>query len=310
MPEPRTLHQDAALTDYSVKYANEQAIWPLIMPVINVGKRSDRFFRYNKDDSYRRNDDSVGPRSNANEIDWGVSTDNFSVKDHAFADYVAQEEIDNADAGLNPLIDTTDFLNQQLDMAQEKRVADIAFTAANYPAGNKVVLSGTAQWSGAADDPLKNIMDAVEGCFIRANTLVFGAEAWMVFRRLSEVLDALRGFGSAPRGGIATAEDILKLFEVERVLVGRMRVITTKKGQTSAFGRIWGKHCAALYVEPRPSLKSITFGATFSEMQRTVMRGFDEKKGAKGAVYLKAAWNSDEKIIASDCGYLIENAVA
>lgn len=310
MPEARALHQDTALTDYSVKYTNEQAIWPLIMPVIKVGKRSDRFYRYNRDDSYRQNDDSVGPRSNANEINWGVTADNFSVKDHAFADYVAQEEIDNADAGLNPLIDTVDFLNQQLDIAQEKRVADIAFTAANYPVGNKVTLSGTGQWSGSADDPLKNIMDAVEGCFIRANTLVFGAEAWMVFRRLPEVLDALRGYGSAPRGGIATTEDIVKLFEVERVLVGRMRVITTKKGQTSAFGRIWGKHCAALYVEKNPGLKSITFGATFSEMQKTVLRGFDEKKGAKGAVYLKAAWNSDEKIIAPDCGYLIENAVA
>lgn len=310
MPEARTLHQDAALTDYSVKYKNEQAIWSAVMPIIKVSKRSDKFYQYNRADSYRRHDDTVGPRSNANEIDWGVTTNNYSVKDHAFADYVAQEEIDNADVGLNPLVDTVDFLNLQLELAQEKRVADIVFSAANYPVGNKKTLSGTSQWSGSADDPLKDVMDAVEGCFIRANTLVFGADAWRVFRRLPEVLDAIRGFGTAPRGGIATIEDIVQLFEVERVLVGRMRIITTKKGQTDAFGRIWGKHCAALYVEKSPGLKSITFGATFSEMNKSLFRGFDEKKGAKGAVYLKVAWNSDEKIIAPDCGYLIEDAVA
>lgn len=310
MPEPRTLHVDAALTDYSVKYKNEQAIWPLVMPIIKVSKRSDRFYRYNRADSYRRHDDSVGPRSNANEIDWGVTTDNYSVRDRAFADYVAQEEIDNADAGIRPIIDTVDFLNVQLEIAQESRVAGIVFAPTSYPAGNRLTLSGTAQWSGPADDPIRNIMDAVEGCFIRANTLVFGAEAWAVFRRLPEVLDAIRGFGVTPRGGIATVEDVIQLCEVDRVLVGRMRIITSRKGQTDTFGRIWGRHCAALYVDPSPGLKSITFGATFSEMSKAIMRGFDEKKGAKGAVYLKAAWNSDEKIIASDCGYLIENAVA
>ena len=39
------------------------------------------------------------------------------------------------------------------------------------------------------------------------------------------------------------------------------------------------------------------------------MRDFDPKRGVKGAHYIKVAWNSDEKIVASDLGYFIQDAV-
>lgn len=311
MPEPKNLHVDAVLTNLSVKYRNEAMIWPLVMPVISVGKRSDKYNIYNKADSYKVPDDHLGPKSLPNEMDWGVSDGSYSVKDHGLADWLPQETIDNADNPLEPEADTNEFLNTLLDIAQEKRVADIVFAAGSYPAGNKVQLSGTAQWSGSADDPLKDVLDAIEGCFVRANTLVFGADAWKVFRRLPEVLDAVKGtVGVAPRGGMASASEIASLFEVEKVLVGRGRYITSKEGQTPTYARLWGKHCSALYVEKNPGIRSITFGGTFSETQKQTMRDFDPKRGVKGAHYIKVAWNSDENVIASDLGYFIEDAVA
>lgn len=312
MPEPTALHVDAILSNLSVKYTNEDMVWPSLMPVIPVGKRSDKFYKYNKEDSYREYDDSIGPKSDANEADWGVSTDNYSVKDHAIADYVSLEEIENADAPINPEIDTNDFLNMILDVAQEKRVSAKVFAAATYPTGNKVQLSGTGQWGGSADDPIGNLMDAIEGCFMRANTLVFGADAWKIFRKLPEVLDAVKGatrYQGTP-GGLASLSEVASLLEVERVLIGRARYITSKEGQTAAYARLWGKHCAALHVVKNPGIRSVTFGATFSEQQKMTQRAFDAKKGVKGANYIKVGWNSDEKIIASDLGYFIEDAVA
>ena len=199
-----------------------------------------------------------------------------------------------------------------LDVAQEKRVADAVFAAATYPTGNKVQLSGTGQWSGSADDPIGDVITAVEGCFMRANTIVFGQDAWQKFRKLPEILDAVKGssrYQGSP-GGLATAPEVAGLFEVEKILVGRSRYISTKEGQTATYTRLWGKHCAALHVIPNPGIKSITFGGTFSEMPRQTMRDFDPKRGVKGANYIKVAWNSDEKIIASDLGYFIQDAVA
>jgi hypothetical protein len=308
MPEARTLHTDSNLTNLSIRYRNEAMIWPAVMPIIKVNKRSDKYNVYNKADSYTLANDAIGPKSLPNEVDWGVSSGNYSVKDHALSDWVPQEEIDNADTPLQPEVDSVEFLNLLLDIAQEKRVCDIFNTSSNF--SQKTTLSGTSQWGQSADDPVGNLLTAVEGCFIRANTLVFGADAWVIFRKLPEVLDAVKGtVGSAPRGGLASTTEVAQLLEVERVIVGRGRYNAAKEGQTASYSRLWGKHCWALYVDPNPSVKSITFGGTFVEMNRNVQRDFDQKRGIKGAHFFKTAWNSDEKIIASDVGYMLENVV-
>ena len=312
MPEPKSLHIDAVLTNLSIQYKTEELIWEFLMPLIKVGKRSDKYYKYNKADSFTIPNDKIGPKSLPNEFDWGVSDDNYSVKDHALGDWLPQETIDNSDNPLQPEVDTNDFLNKLLALAQEKRVADIVFAAASYPSGNKTQLSGTAQWGGSADDPIDNISLAVETCFQRANTLVFGQDAWRKFRKLPEILDAVKSssrFQGSP-GGLATGIEVAGLFEVDRIVVGRARYNTAKEGQTASYSRLWGKHCAALYVEKNPGLKSITFGLTISEMLKQTQRDFDMKRGIKGAHYFKVAWNSDEKIVASDVGYLIEDAVA
>lgn len=313
MPEPRNLHVDSILTNFSLQYKNEEMIWEQVCPVVPVGKRSDKYFKYSKANAFRLFDDKIGPKSLANEIDWEVSNDNYSVKDHALSDYVTQEEIDNADTPLSPERDSNDFINLMLDIAQEKRVATLFTTAANYPTGNKVTLSGTGQWSGAADNPIKDLQDAVEACFQRANTLWFGVDAWLVFRRLPEILDAVKAATRMQNGGggLATQSEVAALFDVDRVIVGRARYISSVEGQTDTYARIWGKHAGALYVPPgQVGVRTICFAKTFSETRKLTFRSFDEKRGMKGAVYLKTGWNSDEKIAASDIGYLIENAVA
>jgi hypothetical protein len=312
MPEPRNLHVDTLLTGMSMKYRNEAMIWPLVLPVVKVNKRSDKFVKYNKEDSYRLSNDQIGPKSLPNEVDWGKSDDNSSVKDHALGDWVGQEAIENADAPIQVEFDTNDFLNLQLDLDQEARVAALIFAAATYPVGNKVQLAGVTQWGSTSDDPIGDVLKAIEGCFQRANTIVMGAEVWQVFRKLPEVLDAVKGAtrNQATPGGLATVEEMKDLFEVQNWLVGRGRYITSKEGQTATYGRLWGKHCAALHLENQPSIRSITFGLTFAEMLRQTQRDFDSKRGVKGAHYFKVAWNSDEKVIASDLGYFIEDAVA
>lgn len=311
MPEAKDLHVDAVLTDLSIKYRNEAMIWRDVLPIIKVNKRSDLFTVYNKADSYRLEDDALGPRSDPNEVDWGMGTDNYSVKDHGFGEWLAQADIDNADNPLQPEVDTNEFLNMLLDVAQEKRVVDKVFAAGSYPSGNKVQLS-TYQWGKASDDPIGDLLKAIEGCFVRANTVVMGAAVWQVFRALPEVLDAVKGATrqQGTPGGLATVAEMKGLFEVENWLVGRARYTTSKKGQTPTFARLWGKHCAALYVEKNPGLRTVTFGGSFCETLRSTWRGFDGKKGIKGAHYFKTAWNSDEKIVASDLGYFIEDAIA
>ena len=88
-------------------------------------------------------------------------------------------------------MDANDFLNEWLMLDREVRVAKLVFAAATYAAGHKTDLAA-AKWGADADDPIANIQAAVNGCFARANTLVFGHDAWEKFRILPEVLDAVK----------------------------------------------------------------------------------------------------------------------
>jgi hypothetical protein len=309
--DPAAMHVDSVLTNLSMKYRNDDMIWPLVMPVLKVNKRSDIWYVYNKADSFKLVDDSMGSTDLANEVSWGVATDNYSVKDHGLGDWLAQSVINNSDNPLQPEIDTNDFLNMCLDVAQEKRVVDKVFAAASYPVGNKVQLAGNDRWGLATDDSLNDVETAIEACFQRANTLVFGADVWLVFRKLPEVVDAIKAMaGTTLQGGKVSAEQVAAYFEVERVLVGRARYNTAKPGQAASYSRLWGKHVAALHVNKSPGIKTIMFGATVSQMLRTTARDFDSKRGTEGAHYIRPAWNSDEKIVAADCGYFIEDAIA
>lgn len=314
MPTTQQLHVDKILSTMSVQYRNEEMIWRNLLPVIPVVQRSDKFFVYTKADSYRLYDDKLSPKSMPNEIDWSLGTDNYSVKDHGFADWLPQEVIDNADAPALPEMDTNDFLNNMLEIAQENRVAGVVFNAANYPTANKTTLVGGAQWSDYVNsNPITDILTAIETCFIRANTLVLGIDVWLKLRAHPKILDAVKASTrfQASEGGLATTQELANLFDVDSVQIGRGRYITTKEGQTPTYARLWGKFAGALYVKPGPvGIRSITFGGTFVEQNRLTMRDFDTKRGVKGAHYLKVSWNSDEHVIASDLGYLISTAVA
>ncbi len=312
MPPVGQLHIDSALTNLSVRYRNEAMLWPLVLPIVPVQRRSDKYFVYTKADAYTLADDTVFPKTLPNEMDWGTSTGNYSVRDHAFGDWLPEEVIENADVPLQPEVDTNDYLNLLLDIAQENRVANVVFNAANYSSTNQLTLSGTSQWSSSGSTPINDILNAIESCFMRANTLVFGIQTWMALRTNPQILDAVKAATrlQAAEGGMATRDEVASLFEVDQVLVGRARYNTAKQGQTPSFARLWGKHAAALYVEKNPGIRSITFGATFSEMRRQTQRDFDPKRGIKGAHYLKVAWNSAEIVIANDVGYFVQNAVA
>lgn len=305
---PKNVHVDTTLSDLSVLYKHEPSIWREVMPTRKVTKRSNVFFVYDKDDSFRVPSDQIGPRTKANEVDFNLDTDNYSVRDHGLSDFVDQEQIDDADAPLSPQIDANEFINQLLDNAQEKRVSTIVFDEATYPAANKVQLSGTDQWSDPVNStPLDDLFAGLDLPLVRPNTLVLGALVWTQLRKHPQILDAVRG---SIAGGIVTKSELAEVLEIEKVVVGRKSENTAKKGQTGVFSKLWGKHASLLFIDPNPGPKSITFGVTFMSKDRSTQRIRDDLRGVSGGEVVKTTWNSDEKVIAADVGYFIEDAIA
>lgn len=304
LAEPRDLHVDAVLTNYSQQYKNEAFIAEMVMPTLSVKKRSDVWFKYDKDQRFTLPDMKIGPKSRLGEVDLKVTTDNYSVADYGLEEFVSQSEIDNADNPLNPQQDAADFIMELLMLAKEKRVADVAFAAATY--GSQTATPAN-KWTHLTNGtPLTDIMTALDIPFMRPNTLVFGADSWRAFRSHPQIVDAVKGATrlQGAKGGIASREDVASLFEVDMVLVGRSKYNTAKPGQTASYSRLWVDNCALLHVAKSLTPRGITFASCIEETRPTALVRRDDSRGPKGGIAVRVIHNSAEKVKAADLGYL------
>lgn len=311
--EPGDVHVDQTLTNISIKYMNEMFVGERLLPVVQVGKRSNKYWIYDRAEAFRLDDDTLGPKAMPNEIDMKQSTENYSVKSHGLADWVPQEEIDEADAPLQPQVDATENLREKLMLGRESRIATLVRDPNTYGAGNKVQLSGTSQFTDKTNSvPLDVILAGLEACFLRGNRVVMGLDVWLALRVHPQVLDAVKSstrLQDTP-GGFATPEEMITLLEIQELLIGRSRVNTAARGQAESYSRIWGNDLICAHVESAPGIKRVSFGYIFSENQGTTFTSFNGNRGEKGATYIKNAHNEDRKIVAADLGYLVEDAVA
>lgn len=298
---------DPALSNVSIKYTNDSFIADMIFPAFKVSKQTGKYYIYDKanlrvDSTYRAGG------SGANEVDIGVApTGTFSCDDHALKSFVIDEVQDQADAALNPLIDETEALTEKMLLDREKALAALITNTANVT--QNVTLATTAQWSDYSNsDPVGDVRTARttihKNTFKKPNTLILGKEVWDMLAEHPQIIERVK----YSQLGIITEELIARLFQVEKVLVGEAGSNTAKEGQTDALAYVWGKNAILAYINPKITLKILTFGLTFTYSQRKVKRWRDEDR--EGTFVRIGNDNYVQKIIAVAAGYLIKNAIA
>lgn len=310
MPTVKDVHQDEVLSNLSVQYRNHDYIAPLAIPKVLVRKASDKYYEFNQGDWFRNEADVRAPNTTGPVGGYRLSTSNYTTIQYAMATYVADEERDNADEGLDLDRQAVEYCTDKVLMKFEKQAAGILFSASSYASGHSVTLSGTSQWNNAASDPIGDIRTAkavISGKIGRQpNTLLLGEEVYTELQDHGAVLDRIK----YTQKGIVTPDLLAGLFDVERVLVGRAVENTAGEGTTPSYARIWGKHAALIYVPSQPGLRTLSFAYWF------VWRGYDfvterwrkSDGGNADGFRVRAQW--DIKIVANTAGYLILNAVA
>lgn len=305
-------------TAIALAYANKALIADAVLPRMTVSERSFKWDQHTKAEAFTVPSTLVGRKGTPNEVEFTATEQTSSVNDYGLQFVVPREDIDAAASkpGLDPLGRHTEGTTDLILLDREKRVADLVFAAATYPAGNKVTLSGNDQWSAfaqPASDPVEDILAAMEGMLMRPNTMVLGSQVWYMLRRHPKVLAAIYPTGSnATTGGIATLQQVQEVFEVQNLLIGSAYINTAKPGQAATLTRIWGKHAALMHMNPLAGLRGngISFGATAEYGSRVAMTREDSDIGLRGGVRGKVGESVKELITASDCGYFFENAVA
>lgn len=74
--------RNATLTNFAVAYENAEYIADLVMPVVEVGKKSGDYFVHDSANMFNMIDDSIGSnRGSANEVDWKLGTSQYTARD-------------------------------------------------------------------------------------------------------------------------------------------------------------------------------------------------------------------------------------
>ncbi len=274
------------------------------------------YTKYSQADAYTVPPTRVGRKSEPTMVDFGGTLVNDECVDWGLDDLVPNVEIDAFNAMpkpaqmVSPLAKSTSLLTGLILLDREIRVANLVFNTANYVAGNKITLSGTSQWSDFANsNPLDALLAALDVPLIRPNTVTLGQAAWTKMRQHPRLIQAANA--SAQTGGAITRQQLADLLEVKNVLVGAGFANTAKKGQAPVMSRVWGKHCALLFVsEDMANADQPQFGFTAQFGSRIAGNIPDPKKGLRGGETVRVGESVKEVICASEAGYMFENCVA
>lgn len=310
MPFTSEVHVDSALSSFASAYQNGDLFADIVCPVIEVDKRSGKFFKRSRADVSSLRDDLMGPDSEANRSTYAVTTDSYSVQDRGLKDVVSNETIDNADEPLAPLMDATDNLMMRLMLKRERRAATLLLTSGNYAAGNTSAVANA--WSNAAlGTPLADIHTALSAVApgdpgATRTVMIMALETWFALSRHPDML------GGGATSAVLTKDAAAALLGVDQICVSNATYNTANEGQTASYSRVWTAGSVAIVRVPRSAPRGFTslFAGTFrfkpSGGQAVTVRRWEEPAlGPRGSQAVQVSFSDDESVIQNDMGYLL-----
>lgn len=305
----KDLHIDAALTNLSISYAPSGFIADIVAPVTTVDKESNKYFVWDRADSFRTYDDKRAAGAVARTIDFALSNDSYYAEEYALRTRILWREMSNADVALRLETSKTKKLKDSLLVSREKRVATLMLNTASYAAGLSTTYSGASQWNNASyvGDAIKEIDAAKEAvrlaCGMNPNTIIIPSAVVPVLTNLSSFRDHYKYTANDIAGN--GLPPVLRGLTV--LVPGAQNTTSAEGAATAAVGDVWGKNLIVAYIDPTDSLDSFTLAKTFrANPWETRKYDIDAEK----AQYVETSTVEDVKIVSNVAGYLIKAVIA
>lgn len=310
----RDVHIDRPLTNLVVGFEPQGTIVQNFLPIINVNKQSDLYFKYDKGDFFRLPSTTRrAPKTKGRTVSFNVSSEAYFAKNYALVDEMDYETLVNQDDPLDLRAKSARNLVNLLMLDMDNRVASQIRSVSNMGSGATV----SSKWSSKAagtSDPFGDVQTGKN--FIRsstgydANTIIFGRTAYNALLKHADILDRIKFV----QRGVVTSDLLAALFDVENVYIGSSIINGGEENQADSFTDVWGGDTIIGRFSPAdadgrdPSLMygfrwtNPLFGApmgveTWSDPDH---RNFDN---------IRVQYYQDEKITAKDLGYVLKDCV-
>lgn len=308
------LYIDPLLSNFAVGFEPRGLIAPKVFPIVDVPRQSGVYAVFEQADLFRVGDTRRAPGTEANRIRFRVGSDTYFCTNYALKTQVLLEEVANADAIFRMKLDQQRVSGAltMLSMDWENRLAGRLFNTTNV--GSSVQVSSS--WTSSSSNPVGDLNTAIDNVQnatgYRPNTIVIGVEAWRALRRHPDVINKSRNPNIVAGGNYPAAEEVARLFEVDRILVGAAYRNTAQEGLPQNLKPIWGPHALVAYMEYDQLIDAPTFGAAFRWVEAGVPNMQVERLPYDSRVKaqeLEVGYFQDDKIVAKPLGFLVNSCV-
>lgn len=304
---PRDLHLSQLLNQMAMGYTPQGIIADKIFPIVRVGKQTDAYAIFSRQEALTIESTVRAPGTEARKISRSVTSGTYFAKNYALkADLVLEDRV-NADAVYASQLvgGRAKYVLNKLMLDWDRRVSLLVNSTSNV--GSSATVSSA--WNGAGA-PLINLWTAIDNSKYRTgyrpNQLVFGTKAWDSFSRDSTVRNLIFGINNG--GGYPSLEQVQKLFQIERAMIGNALYSSANEAQPETVAVVYPDNVLASYCPAAPSVDDPSFGYSFRWAapgipEMTIeMHPYDEKIKSDE---IEAGYYQDEKITGSEYGFLV-----
>jgi len=256
-----------------------------VFPVVPVQKKTDRIFTYDKGLWFKNQAKKRAPGKESEGTGFNLKSDLiYSADVFALHQDLDWDTIDNADEVIKLESDASQFLMQQIMIAQEVDWTANFFSGSIWTGsttGADIIVSNL--WDTAAGDPVvdirKEIRSVKRKTAQRPMKLVLSRPAWDAIQDNPNVLDRIGRGSTTALPSILTRAQFAALLEIDEVLVADAVQNTAEEGAADNFDFIAGKNALIVFAAPAPSRLKPTGGYTFSWVgRRDATRGVTTRR--------------------------------
>ncbi|HZT90290.1 MAG TPA: hypothetical protein VFA12_20285 [Stellaceae bacterium] len=330
MPQPSNsdVHVNAALTDISVAYLQDEAhyVADKVFPTVPVVHQSDKYFVFSKDDYFR---DEAQLRADAEESAGGgftLSTNSYSASVWAFHKDIGDQTRRNADPALDIDVAATKFVMQRLLIRRERFFMAKYMTTGVWGTDNTGTAGGTpgtttpAFWNDdAGGDPFTDVevgqSTILQNTGHEANILVLSYPVYAALRKHPLVVDRIKYTMQADAKSI-TPQLLAAAFDVEEVLVSKAVYNTASEGIAGSYSFTMGKSALLCHRADAPGLMVASAGYIFpwegyTGLNNMGVRILEIPMPWRGnnTVRIEGEMSFDMQVVGSDLGYFFSGIV-
>lgn len=308
-------HIDTPLTNVAIKAFNGGGdfIGAQLFPSVTVGNQSDGYYVLDKGAWLQSVDAKRSRKVAPTKIEWQVSSEKYFADNYALATEHAKEDLANADQAIRIRENSTIFVTEALRRAHEIRVANQVTSISNC--GSGVALTGGDKFGDANSSPISTVQTG--SAFIenqtglRPNTAAMDKDTYRILRFHPEIRDYAKYTNAGPVP-ISVLQEVL---EVDQLFIASGIKNVAPEGQTASLVNIWGNFLLMAHINPNAvGLQTMTFGLGMNWQPEGfpaefAVERYDHYDPGVKAEIVAAQHFRDDKIVAKDLGYLINNTL-